>query len=265
MKGKRKLHAWIDRNSLFLWWALFLPIFLTLLFFNWHELQTLPGTPEDPSFSFLDKAFGTKPLVILARVVLLAVGVVVIMVALFFPAFRVGSKGIQWSRKLEEKVVHASGEVTAEEIGELVREESLRWAAIYRWLKLRDLKQEPAALLRELPLTIREFFPGLRLSLSLEDKDRRWALLHPLWPWLTPEKMTGPEETVLSLNLPLDDKTRLYLIIYGGAEGFSTVDEGFLLVLGEVFLYLLPEEDFVPDRTDVFFQWVSLTGKKAEV
>lgn len=265
MRAKRNLHAWIDRNRLLLWWALFLPIFMIILFLNWNELQVLPEAPEDPSFSFFDKAFGSRPLVMLARVALLAAGVVVIMIAVFFPAFRVGSKGIQWSRELEEEVARASGEVTAEEIEELVREESLRWATIYRWLKLREQEQEPSTLMRELPLTIREFFPGRRLSLSLEEDGRRWALLHPLWPWLIPERVTAPEETVLGLNLPLDSKTHLFLVIYRGTDGFSTVDEGFLLVLGEVFLYLLEEEDFALDQTEVFFQRVSLTEKPAGV
>ena len=101
-------HRWVRKNPLILWWLIFLPLLLVILHTSWEHL-TLPLEVEPGPPSFWPNLFYSFPLIVLARIVLVAVGLVIIMICLFFPLFRVSKEGVQWSREQEEEIARVTG------------------------------------------------------------------------------------------------------------------------------------------------------------
>ncbi|HEY8392983.1 MAG TPA: hypothetical protein VIL83_09695 [Capillibacterium sp.] len=225
-------HRWVQKNPLYLWWLIFLPLMLLILFSSWEQL-TVPVEPQPEPAGFLGQLFQSVTLVVLSRVVLVAVGVVLIMICLFFPLFRVGKEGVQWSREQEEEIARVTGEITGAEVEALVRQEAHRWSLIHRWLRFCGRGGTPAAGLWELIATIGEVFPGECLSILWQQGDKVYTLRHPLLPKLVPPDR---REATLGVKLSFGPEEAFYFYLYTTEPvGFSTIDEEFILILCELF------------------------------
>ena len=235
MKRKTNyFHRWLRKNPIYLWWLIFLPLMLLILLTSWEHL-TVPLQDGISPPSFLAGLFQSFTLVVLARVVLVAVGVVIIMICLFFPLFRVSKEGVQWSREQEEELARVTGEITGAEVEDLIRKEALRWSLIHRWFHFVAAKEAaPSVWLREMVAMIGEAFPEERYSILLYREGKVYTLGHPLLP-----KLVAPDQTVvetLGIKLSFDHDYALYFYLYSvDPVGFSTVDEDFLLILWEIF------------------------------
>lgn len=227
-------HRWVRKNPLFLWWLIFLPLMLVILLTSWEHLTVPVGAEPEPP-GFLGQLFQAMTLVVLARVVLVAVGVVIIMICLFFPLFRVGKEGVQWSREQEEEIARVTGEITGAEVEALIRQEALRWSLIHRWLHFCGQKETASAVgLRELIVTIGEAFPDERLSILWQQGAKVYNLRHPLLPKLVPHDRREAE--TLGVKLSFGPEEAFYFYLYAAEPvGFSTIDEEFILILCEIF------------------------------
>lgn len=227
-------HRWVRKNPLILWWLIFLPLLLLILFTSWEHL-TAPLEAGAVPPGFLPSLFFSYPLIVLARVVLVAVGVVLIMICLFFPLFRIGKEGVQWSREQEEELARVTGEITGAEVEELIQREALRWSIIHRWLHFCGAKEAASGMsLRELVATIGEAFPAERLSILVEEKGKVYTLQHPLLPKLVPIDPAVAETFGVKLSFGPDFALFIYLYAADPA-GFSLIDEQFMLILCEIF------------------------------
>ncbi|NLY91807.1 MAG: hypothetical protein GX081_09445 [Firmicutes bacterium] len=227
-------HRWVRKNPLFLWWLIFLPLMLLILLSSWEQL-TVPVEAEPEPTGFLGQLFQTMTLVVLARVVLVAVGVVLIMICLFFPLFRVGKEGVQWSREQEEEIARVTGEITGAEVEALIQQEALRWSLVHRWLRFCGRKEgTPPVGLWELITTIGEAFPNERLSILWQQGAEVYTLRHPLLPKLVPPDRRETE--TLGVKLSFGPEEAFYFYLYAAEPvGFSTIDEEFILILCELF------------------------------
>ncbi len=257
------LQQWMVKHRLILWWAVYIPLVIIVLFVYRQQLGLEDECLNNLVISPLYKIFNSNLMIILARVVLIAVGAVVILICLFFPLFRVSREGVHWTKELEEELAEASGEITGEEISGLVKEESFRWSLIYGWLKQEEKENpSPAFLLRELLATVWEAFPHNRISLYYKSTGQTWGLLHPLLVKLILTE-TGnmlEEETTFGLKLRFSKDTQIIMHIYSESVGFSQIDEKFILVLGEVFLREAKRQGYSPDELLTYFDRVMLTS-----
>jgi hypothetical protein len=248
-------HRWVRKNPLFLWWLIFLPLMLLILVSSWEHL-TVPGDTEPAPPGLFGRLFQSFALVVLARVVLVAVGVVIIMICLFFPLFRVGKEGVQWSREQEEEIARVTGEITGAEVEALVRQEALRWSLIHRWLRF-DGRKEAASVagLRELIATIGEAFPDEHLSVLWQQGDEFYFLRHPLMPKLVPPHRAEAE--ALGVKLSFGPEAALYFYLHTTEPvGFSTIDEEFILILCELFGRLVQAAGVTPAELTAYFELV---------
>jgi len=207
---------------------------LLILLSSWEHLAVPVGaTTETPGF--VGQLFQSMTLVVLARVVLVAVGIVIIMICLFFPFFRVGKEGVQWSREQEEEIARVTGEITGAEVEALIRQETLRWSLIHRWLRFCGRKEAASTVgLRELIITIGQAFPDERLSILWQQGKKVYTLRHPLLPRLVPPDRG--EAGILGVKLSFGPEEAFYFYLYAADPvGFSTIDEEFVLILCEIF------------------------------
>lgn len=263
------LQQWLTRNRILLWWLLFLPLLASILIYNRNLLNIPSQIINDSLLSFQYKIFNSAVIIIVLRVALVAVSLVIIMVCLFFPLFRVSKGGVQWTKELEEELVKASGEIAGEEIDNLIRDQAFRWSLIHNWVKLK----EPAAgdahlLLRELLATIWEGFPNCKISLCRVDGRNNWGITHPLLTRLILDEaiMALDDERTYGLQLQVAGEEYLLLRIYTGyPEGFSQIDEKFMLVLGEIYLQKVIRSGAAPEQLLAHFDQIPLTVKATEV
>lgn len=231
--GLIAFHRWVSKNPLYLWWSIFLPLMLVILFTSWDEL-TVPMADTAQPPGFIPQLVQSFTLVALARVVLVAIGVVLIMICLFFPLFRVGKEGVQWTREQEEEITRASAEIIGAEVEELIQQESFRWSIIHRWLRFYAVQEgNPGVWLRDLVATILEAFPKERLSITLQEGEKLFVLQHPLL-----SKLVIPDGAVaetFGLKLRFRPDYALYFYLYADEGGLSAIDEHFLLILCEIF------------------------------
>jgi len=262
------LQRWLTQYRMLLWWILFLPLMALILIFNWNLLNIPVKVLNDTVLGFQYKIFNSAVLIIVIRIALVAVSLVIIMICLFFPLFRVGKEGVQWTKELEDELVKASGEIAGEEIENLIKDESFRWSLIHDWIKLKEPGlQEVHLLLRELLATIWEVFPDCKLSLCLLNGKNCHGITHPLLtrlilgeavPWLDDDRAYG-------LQLLFAGEERLLLHIYTGyPEGFCQIDEKFILILGEVFLQKIIKSGVTPEQLLADFDQSPLTAQTAE-
>lgn len=227
-------HRWVRKNPLFLWWLIFLPLMSLILLSSWEQL-TVPVEAKPEPTSFMGQLFQTVTLVVLARIVLVAIGVVLIMICLFFPLFRVGKEGVQWSREQEEEIARVTGEITGAEVEALIQQEAFRWSLIRRWLRCCRRKEgTPTVGLWELIATIGEAFPGECLSILWQQGSKVYTLRHPLLPKLVPPDRREAETLGVKLSFGPDEAFYFYLYATEPV-GFSTIDEEFILILCELF------------------------------
>lgn len=262
------IQHWLTKNRLWLWWAIYIPLVACILIFNNKELNLPVDYLHNLILSPQYKVFNSSLIIILARVLVIAVGVVVLMICLFFPYFRVSKEGVQWTKEFEEELTEASGEIAGEEISGLVKEESFRWSLIYRWLKLEEREVlEAQFLLRELLATIWEAFPKQKISLSLFDKEGRWGIYHPLLAKLVVAESNNmlEDETTFGFKLQFGKETQLLLHVYSEPEGFSQIDEKFILILGEIFLLIVIKQHYLTEELLTYFDRVPLTFTSAKV
>lgn len=262
------LQHWLTKYRMLLWWLLFLPLLTLILILNWNLLNIPVKVLNDTLLGFQYKIFNSAVLIIVIRIALVAVSLVIIMICLFFPLFRIGKEGVQWTKELEEELVKASGEIAGEEIENLIKDESIRWSLIHGWIKLKEPGQpEVHLLLRELLATIWEAFPDGKLSICLLNGKGCQGITHPLLtrlilgeavPWLDDERAYG-------LQLQFAGESRLLLHIYTSyPEGFSQIDEKFILVLGEVFLQKTIKSGVTPEQLLTDFEQIPLTMQTAD-
>jgi hypothetical protein len=263
------LQQWLTRNRMLLWWLIFIPLLSLILICNTSLLKIPPRVLNDSLLSFQYKIFSTASLIVLARVALVATGLVVILICLFFPLFRVGKEGVQWTKELEEELARASGEITGEEIENLIKDESFRWSLIHGWIKLKEPEPQDAhLLLRELMATIWEAFPDYKLSICFVKGKNSWGITHSLLPRLIlGEAMIAlDDERTYGLQLPFANDEYLLLRIYTNyPEGFSQIDEKFILALGEVFLQKAIKSGVEPERLLAHYDRIPLSLNTGEV
>lgn len=262
------LQQWLTKNRVLIWWLIFLPLLLLILVFN-RNLLDLPSHLLNDSFlSFQYKVINTSALIILARIALIAVGLVIIMICLLFPLFQVSKSGVQWTKELEEKWVEASREVTGEEIDNLIKEESFRWTLMHNWVKLKAPEPKDShLLLRELLATIWEGFSNCKISLCRMNGKNSWGITHPLLTRLILDEAIDAldDEQTFGLQLQVSGDEYLLLRIYTGyPEGFSQVDEKFILVLGEVYLQKITQSGAAPEQILAHFDQIPLAARTAE-
>ena len=178
--GAAYFQRWVTKNRMLLWWMVFLPLMLAILLSSWDHL-TVPVAVEAAKEGFWATLLQSPTLVTLARVVMVALGVVIIMICLFFPALRVGKEGVYWTREKEEELTQATGEIIGAEVEALVAEEKRRWSLVYKWLRLAETKKiTAAALFRELVAALGETFPQLKMKIALQLGAEEYTVLHPL-------------------------------------------------------------------------------------
>lgn len=231
------LQQWVYNHRLFLWIVIFLLSLATILAIVGEELWSAPDLLENTALSFQYKVLNTNSIIFLTRLLLAALGVVVLLICLFFPVFRLGKEGIQWTKEMEEELVRYSGEITGEEVEELINEEAVRWSLVHRWLLPNVWKGRGRPdFLRELLATIWEAFPHHQISLTLIGRDRsRVAILHPLLLELAEDESALDKESI-GFGLDFTDGEKLLLAVHSReVEGFSSIDRIFLAVLGEIF------------------------------
>ena len=165
----KALQEWISHNRLILWWLIFVPLLMLIIIFNWKHLTISPGILGNEHLSFQYKLFNSMTLIFIARICLITIGLLVVMICLFFPVIRLGKEGVQWTKEMEE-LAEVSEKITGEAISDLIKEETMRWTLIYGWFKIRDQAQtEPDFLLREILATVWAAFPESKLNLSFCD------------------------------------------------------------------------------------------------
>ncbi len=254
---------WVTKNRMLLWWAVFLPLLLTILITSWEHL-TVPVAVEKAPAGFWPALFQSAPLITLARVVIVALGVVVIMICLFFPALRVGKSGVHWTKEKEEELTRATGEIIGAEVEALVAEETRRWSLVYKWLRLPAMKRLTAvALFRELVAVLGETFPGMKMKISLQIGADEYTVRHPLLPRLVEEEITGKETFGVRLSFN-PELSLLFFLESGEPGGLSTLDENFILTLCAVFLREARPEELSLPALEAHFELIN-NRKSGEV
>lgn len=255
-RGAVYFQRWVTKNRMLLWWTVFLPLMLTILFFSWDHL-TVPVSAGETKDSFVEALFQSMPLIVLARVVVVALGIVVIMICLFFPAFRVGKEGVYWTREKEEELTQATGEIIGAEVGALVAEENHRWSLVYKWLRLADTREiTPAVLFRELVATLGETFPKAKMRITIQVENQEYIVLHPLLPRLVGQELTSEE--AFGVKLSFNPEISLVLYLEPGEPGsLSMLDENFILTLCAVFLREARQEEFSPLALEAYFELIN--------
>jgi hypothetical protein len=259
---------WLTKYRLWIWWAIYIPVLAGILIFYNKQLELPIDDLRNLILSPQYKVFNSGLIIFLARVVVIAVGVVILMICIFFPYFRVSKEGVQWTKEFEEEMTEASGEIAGEEISGLVKEESFRWSLIYGWLKLEERETlDPNFILRELLATIWEAFPKEKISLTLIDKEYCWGIHHPLLNKLVVVESNNilEDETTFGLKLQFGKEAQLLLHIKSEAEGFSQIDEKFVSVLGKIFLLIVIKQQFSAEELLVYFDKIPLTFTKDTV
>lgn len=266
------IQQWLAKNRLLLWWVVFVPVVLLIVLCNTRYLVPEVTDIANPLIPLQFKIFNSVLLIVLARIVLVALGVVIMMICLLFPVLRVGREGIQWTKELEDELSEVSGEIAGEEIRELIEQESWRWSLIQGWLKRMqnagEQDQDMAFPVRDLLNTLWEAFRGHRLSLTLSRANQRWSVLHPLMPRLIGEESDRAwnPETTLRMEIRVSSDFMLLLNLYAAEPGgFSRVDEQFLLALSELFLQEMIPEGPVPEKCFEGFELISLTPESETV
>ena len=258
----KNFENWISQNRLLLWWFIFIPLLILVIAMNWKYLTIAPDILGNEHLSFQYKVFNSTALIIMARITLIAIGLLVVMVCLFFPALRLSKEGVQWTKEIEV-LAEASGEITGEAIGELIREESMRWNLIYGWLKIQNQTlSEPEFLLRELLATLWEAFPDSKICLSLCEDNRCYTLTKSLLPKLVPGEVSEINSRVNAFGLEFHfaEEKQLLLDIYPGSEhGFSRIDEGFMLILEEIIKQEISRRQFSVEQLLTYFDKEILT------
>jgi hypothetical protein len=254
--GTVHFQQWVSKNRLLLWWMIFLPLMAVILVISWEYL-IIPTKDDGVAYSFLQEILNTMPLLVLSRIVLIAVGLVVILICLFFPVFRVGKEGVQWTREKEEELAQVTGEITGAEVEHLIEQEALRWSLVYKWLHFNERKEmEPPVLLRELVATVLEVFPEHRLSLTMLWGDEEYILLHPLLVRMVPQEETVQE--TFGVKMIFSKYMLLVLHIYSeDSIGFSTIDESFILILCEVFLQATMQKELSLSQLVAYFDLIN--------
>jgi|SRR5690554_1457029 len=259
----KKIYAfqrWVTRNRLIAWWSVFLPGLILLVLLSQNDLNVPKEVIENTDLSFQYKVLNFPSFVVLARVTMIAGCTVVLMICLLLPVFRISKTGVQWSKEMEEELTKASSEVTAEEVGLLIREETVRWYQVLRWLEVDGgQKENLSSLLRDLLFTLWDTFPEHYISLTLYKEDESWILSDPLLPWLVTEKGEGKEATI-GFRISFSKGIFLLLLIYSRyEEGFSPIDESYLMILGQILSRIIEEKGLILDELLAFFQVVPLT------
>ena len=67
------------------------------------------------------------------------------------------------------------------------------------------------------------------------------------------------DETTFGLKLRFMKGTQLLLHVYSEPEGFSQIDEKFILILGEMFLWAVMKKGYTPEELLTYFGRVPLT------
>jgi hypothetical protein len=263
------LQQWLTKYRILLWWLLFLPLLALILINNKNLLDIPAGILNDSLLSFQYKIFNSPVIIIVIRIALVAISLVVIMVCLFFPLFRVSKGGVQWTKEQEEELVKASGEIAGEEIDNLIKDQSFRWTLIHNWVKQKEPEPMDAhLLLRELLATLWDVFPNCIISLCRSNGKNNWGITHPLLVRLIlDEAMVALEdERTYGVKLQIAGEEYLLLRIYTDyAEGFSQIDEKFILVLGEVYLQKITQLGGTPEQFLAHFDQIPLTANTAKV
>jgi hypothetical protein len=191
------------------------------------------------------------------------------LICFLFPLFQIGKEGVQWTKELEEQLARASEQITGEEIENLIRDESFRWSLIHGWIKLKEPEPQDAhLLLRELMATIWEAFPDYKLSICFTNKKNSWGITHSLLPRLILGEavISLEDERTYGLQLPFANDEYLLLRIYTNyPEGFSQIDEKFILVLGEVFLQKVIKSGVEPELLLAHYDRIPLSLNTVEV
>jgi hypothetical protein len=176
---------------------------------------------------------------------------------------------VQWTKELEEELARASEQITGEEIENLIRDESFRWSLIHGWIKLKEPEPLDAhLLLRELMATIWEAFPDYKLSICFTNKKNSWGITHSLLPKLILGEavISLEDERTYGLQLSFANDEYLLLRIYTNyPEGFSQIDEKFILALGEVFLQKVIQSGVEPELLLAYYDRIPLSLNTVEV
>ncbi len=248
-----------------LWWLIFLPLLLLILICNTSLLKISPQILNNSLLGFQYKILNSASLIILARVVLVAVGLVIIMICIFFPLFRVSKEGIQWTKELEEEL----GEITGEEVATLIKTESFRWSLIHSWIRLKEPEAPDAhLLLRELMTTVWDAFPDYKLSVCFIKDKNCWGITHTLLPRLIlgDATISLEEDRTFELQLSIAPNEYLGLRIYNShQEGFSQIDEKFIQALGEVFIQKVAKSGVEPEQLFIHYDRIPLALNKDDV
>jgi hypothetical protein len=262
------IQRWLNKNRFYLWWTIYIPLVSGILLLNFKHLDL----PVDQLSNFIlspqYKMFNSPLIIILGRIVIVALGAAILMICVLFPYFNVSKEGIQWTKEFQDELTEVSGEIAGEEIEGLVKEESIRWSLILRWLKMEEREVvEMSMLLRELLATCWEVFPSQKITLTLLSDQGKWGLSHPLLPNLivTESKNFKELARVFGMKLHLGKDFHLFFHIDSQAEEFSPIDEKFLLVLGEIFVLIVMNQDCVIEELFSFFEKVPLPIQTMEV
>lgn len=259
----KKIYAfqrWVTRNRLIAWWSVFLPALILLVLLSQKDLNVTKEVIENTDLSFQYKVLNFPSFVVLARVTMIAGCTVVLMICLLLPVFRISKTGVQWSKEMEEELTKASSEVTAEEVGLLIREETVRWYQVLRWLEIDGWQRENlSSLLRDLLFTLWETFPEHYISLTLYKEGATLIISDPLLPWLIKEEKENEERTI-GFRISFSTNSYLLLLVYPRyEEGFSPIDENYLMILGNIFSRIIENKGISLKQLLAFFQARSLT------
>lgn len=259
-RGFYSFQKWVTTNRLLAWWSLFLPAIALLLLLTKKDLIVTEEVLNDAALSFQDKVLNAPSLVIMVRALFFTACLVGFLICLLLPVFRVSRTGVQWTKELEEELTKASSEITAEEVGLLIKEEANRWNQVLQWMNMkRWQKGGSSVILRELLGTLWESFPGHNISVTLADGDEIRALTHPLLPWLTKE--SEPEEDTIGFRISFSGVRQLSVLIYSrDEEGFSSIDESYLLIMGHIFSRIIEEKKISTSELIDYFQVDTLTN-----
>lgn len=268
------LQKWMSKNRLIIWWVVFIPLVALVLACNFGGLVPDSADVHNATHSLQFKIFDSVLLIVLARIILVALGVVILMLCLLFPVLQVGKEGIQWTKELENVLTEATSEIAGEEIGELITQEAWRWTLIHGWLRIHRagdrsaVRTDVVSLVRDLLDTVWKAFPSYRLAVCLTHDKQQWALIHPLLPQLIPKEPTNftANETVIALEMNIAENQVMELTVYPQEqEGFSKIDERFLLVLSEIFTEeAVRSESFYKEILE-HFERIPLTTEAGDV
>ncbi len=220
-----------------------------------HELSNFILSPKY-------KIFNSPLIIILGRIVLVALGTVILLICVFFPYFNVSKEGIQWTKEFQEQLTEVSGEIAGEEIEEIVKEEVMRWSLVMQWLKMLEWEiPDKSMLLRELLATFWVAFPTYQIALTLLNDQGKWGISHPLLPKLIVSENKGVRapESSFGINLHIGKDVHLLLHVDSQADELSPVDEKSILVLGEIFVKRAMQEGCMMEELLAFFEKVPLT------